>query len=63
LSAFLHVYGPFLQNGEFTSTSNAEFDESQRARNSDWGLRERIVCLTGLFSDFEDYRNSDAGAK
>ena len=39
-SAYLHVYGPFLQNGAFTSTGNAEFDASLRARNPGWGLRD-----------------------
>ena len=47
--AYLHIYGPFLQNGEFTSTGNAEFDTSLRARNPDWGLRDLddVVAAAG----------------
>ena len=36
----LHIYGPFKVNGSFTSSSNADFDASLRARNSAWGIRD-----------------------
>jgi Protein of unknown function (DUF938) len=36
----LVVYGPFRQAGVPTAPSNEAFDESLRARNPDWGLRE-----------------------
>ena len=35
----LYLYGPFKQNGEHTAPSNAAFDESLRAQNPDWGVR------------------------
>ena len=36
----LIIYGPFMRNGAHTSASNAAFDQSLRARNHEWGLRE-----------------------
>jgi hypothetical protein len=36
----LTVYGPFRQAGVETAPSNLAFDESLRARDPDWGLRE-----------------------
>ncbi len=36
----LHIYGPFKVAGEFTSDSNQGFDESLRARNELWGIRD-----------------------
>ena len=43
----LYVYGPFKQNGGFTSQSNAELDAHLRARSPYWGLRdlEAVVAL------------------
>lgn len=35
----LYLYGPYKQGGEHTAPSNAAFDESLRAQNSDWGVR------------------------
>ncbi|MBI1243256.1 DUF938 domain-containing protein [Umezakia ovalisporum] len=35
----LYLYGPFKQNGEHTAPSNAAFDQSLRAQNSTWGVR------------------------
>ncbi|MBW4620595.1 MAG: DUF938 domain-containing protein [Cyanosarcina radialis HA8281-LM2] len=35
----LYLYGPFKQGGEHTAASNAAFDESLRAQNSQWGVR------------------------
>lgn len=43
----LCLYGPFLQNGVHNAPSNAAFDESLKARNPSWGLRD-IVKLEGL---------------
>jgi hypothetical protein len=42
----IYLYGPFKRDGRDTSSSNARFDESLRARNSDWGVRnlEAVVA-------------------
>lgn len=39
----LVLYGPYREAGRPTAASNVEFDESLRARNPDWGLRDREV--------------------
>jgi cyclopropane fatty-acyl-phospholipid synthase-like methyltransferase len=36
----LFLYGPFREHGQHTAPSNAAFDESLRARNTEWGLRD-----------------------
>ena len=36
----LVLYGPFRQGGRHTAQSNATFDQSLRAENPDWGVRE-----------------------
>lgn len=36
----LMLYGPFMISGAHTSESNAAFDESLKARNPDWGVRD-----------------------
>ncbi len=36
----LFLYGPFSRNGEHTASSNADFDESLKSRNPDWGVRD-----------------------
>ncbi len=36
----LYLYGPFKQGGEHTSPSNAAFDNSLRAQNPNWGVRD-----------------------
>jgi Protein of unknown function (DUF938) len=36
----VYLYGPFKQNGEHTAPSNAEFDQSLRSRNPEWGVRD-----------------------
>lgn len=36
----LFLYGPYKRAGAHTSASNAEFDQSLRARNPDWGIRD-----------------------
>ncbi len=35
----LSLYGPFIQNGVHLAPSNAAFDESLKAHNPSWGLR------------------------
>jgi len=36
----LLTYGPYSVHGEHTAESNARFDESLRARNPEWGVRD-----------------------
>ncbi len=36
----LYLYGPYRRGGKHTAPSNAAFDESLRARNPAWGLRD-----------------------
>jgi cyclopropane fatty-acyl-phospholipid synthase-like methyltransferase len=49
----LVLYGPFLHNGAHNAPSNAAFDETLKARNPSWGLRdiadlERVAEDSGL---------------
>jgi hypothetical protein len=43
----LFLYGPYMQNGAHTSPSNEMFDQSLRARDPAWGIRnlEAIIQL------------------
>jgi hypothetical protein len=36
----LFLYGPYKRGGRHTAPSNEAFDESLRARNPDWGVRD-----------------------
>ncbi|WP_019903556.1 DUF938 domain-containing protein [Methylobacterium sp. 77] len=36
----LYLYGPFREKGAHTTSSNAAFDDSLRARNASWGIRD-----------------------
>ncbi|KAF3890426.1 MULTISPECIES: DUF938 domain-containing protein [Nostocales] len=36
----LYMYGPFKVDGKHTASSNIAFDESLRAQNSEWGVRD-----------------------
>lgn len=36
----LYLYGPFKQDGKHTAPSNAQFDQSLRAQNPQWGIRD-----------------------
>ena len=36
----LYLYGPYQRGGKHTAPSNAAFDESLRAHNPAWGLRD-----------------------
>jgi Protein of unknown function (DUF938) len=38
--SLLFTYGPYIVDGDFLSDSNIAFDQSLRARNATWGLRE-----------------------
>lgn len=53
VGGLLFLYGPFMDHGEHNAPSNAAFDESLRARNPSWGLRdiadlERVAAASGL---------------
>ena len=37
---FLMLYGPYRIEGEHTAESNAAFDETLRAQNREWGVRD-----------------------
>lgn len=39
-NADLLTYGPYRRGGKHTAPSNAAFDESLRAQNPDWGVRD-----------------------
>ena len=44
---YLYMYGPYARGGKHTAPSNASFDQSLRARNPQWGIRnleEVIDC-------------------
>jgi len=52
-SGLLILYGPFMLSGKYNAPSNAAFDESLKARNPSWGLRdvteiERVAAASGL---------------
>lgn len=36
----LYLYGPFKQAGKHTAASNADFDQSLRTQNPEWGVRD-----------------------
>jgi hypothetical protein len=36
----LYLYGPFREDDAHTAASNAAFDDSLRARNASWGIRD-----------------------
>ena len=38
--ALLYLYGPYRFDGQFTAPSNAAFDQSLRARDPRWGVRD-----------------------
>lgn len=46
----LFVYGPFKRDGEHTAPSNAAFDQSLRAENPGWGVRD-VADLNALARD------------
>lgn len=46
------LYGPFNEEGEFTSDSNREFDQGLRARDPSMGIRDR-EALDSLAGDHQ----------
>ncbi len=50
--AKLVLYGPFRLAGQHTSESNADFDESLKARDARWGVRDvdEVAALAALAS-------------
>ena len=50
----LYLYGPFKQQGQHTSPSNAAFDQSLKRRNHEWGIRDlEKVTLTAAGRQLE----------
>ena len=47
--AALYLYGPFRERGQHTAPSNAAFDESLKARDPEWGVRDldEVTALGG----------------
>jgi len=43
----LYLYGPFKQGGRPMAPSNVAFDESLRAQNSEWGIRDldKVIAI------------------
>jgi len=39
-AGLLVMYGPFMLGGQHTAPSNRSFDDSLRARNPEWGVRD-----------------------
>ncbi len=42
----LYLYGPFKQSGQHTASSNLAFDDSLRAQNPAWGVRDLEAVIT-----------------
>lgn len=56
IGGLLCLYGPFMHNGAYNAPSNADFDQSLKAHNPAWGLRdiaelERVARAAGLKRD------------
>lgn len=51
-SGVLYLYGPFREDGARPAPSNAAFDDSLRARNASWGIRDiEAVAAAGRAHD------------
>ncbi len=46
----LYLYGPYKRDGAHTAPSNADFDESLRARDPDWGVRDMETVIAAAES-------------
>ncbi len=44
---FLYLYGPYRRDSQHTSPGNVAFDESLRAENPEWGIRD-LEAVTAL---------------
>jgi len=51
-SKCLILYGPFSSNGQHTSSSNANFNDSLKSKNKDWGVRDIESDLTPLALEY-----------
>lgn len=53
IGAPLYLYGPYRRSDVLTAPSNEAFDESLKARNSEWGLRDlEVVAALARDSGF-----------
>jgi hypothetical protein len=48
----LVLYGPFKRGGAHTAPSNEAFDESLRARDPEWGVRDLEAVAAAAAADF-----------
>jgi hypothetical protein len=54
-NGILFLYGPYKHGGEHTSKSNADFDQSLRSRNPEWGIRDlEFVTELALNHNFQE---------
>jgi hypothetical protein len=46
-NGILYLYGPYKQKGKHTASSNEAFDQSLRAQNPEWGVRdlEEVIAV------------------
>lgn len=59
----LFVYGPFFREGIITAESNQAFDESLRAENPEWGLRQLDVFISAAsLQGFSELMTEDVPA-
>lgn len=56
----LLIYGPFHEDGRATGPGNAAFDESLRARDPRWGVRDRQAVLAAADAAGFDARETIA---
>ncbi len=54
----LYLYGPFKRNESHTAPSNAQFDQSLRSRNAQWGIRNLETVIAEAESRGLEFRET-----